>query len=551
MRAVCMHEPYKLIPREDGKPDAAGFEAARALAGGLTREEMEDLAKAARADYLWKWREDGALVGMCSHCERAWALGKTKTGRAGSIYRCPHCWKEIIVKDLGRGRKSLLEELYILDWRQIDEHTLGAVGAEVRWDCRAAAIEDMEMTIYPSCLAIYRYGKGVEVYKRRRWEYGSTDGGEHYKVIEGTWRRVKDFTALRSYGMSARAIYMKPESEGIMAAMTGTRFGAVWEGVRRAHHGDEREKLPMPDEWSLRKMAMYPCIEYLGKMGQGKLAKVMLYHETDARQAVIKPKGKRAQDVLGLDGQQLGEVRRKGTALTGPMLWTNKLAAENGVRMAMETLSGIGWMVEDIQKAREKIRRMPERMRKKAANYVAQKLPRGLNSLRDLLDYWGQLSTLEADMGDEMMVLPKDLGAAHAAATEKIRCQKDAGLDKLIGKRLGRLRKGYEFAWGGLVLAPLEDTGAVIREGEKLRHCVGRYAESYAKGRTVLCSLRREEEPEEPWRTVEFSARDGHLAQDRGYRNNGGGMDEGERELIKAFWDAFEQWRIGNGRKTA
>ena len=77
-------------------------------------------------------------------------------------------------------------------------------------------------------------------------------------------------------------------------------------------------------------------------------------------------------------------------------------------------------------------------------------------------------------------------------------------------------------------------------------------------GQTILCALRWAEAPETPWRTVEFSAVDGKLVQDRGYKNDRvHGRSPGEpmtltaetRELLEKFWNAFEAWRTG--RKTA
>ena len=51
----------------------------------------------------------------------------------------------------------------------------------------------------------------------------------------------------------------------------------------------------------------------------------------------------------------------------------------------------------------------------------------------------------------------------------------------------------------------------LIDEGNALNHCVGSYVDSYANGRTDILFLRRAEEPDKPWRTIEFSPTTGRM----------------------------------------
>lgn len=121
-----------------------------------------------------------------------------------------------------------------------------------------------------------------------------------------------------------------------------------------------------------------------------------------------------------------------------------------------------------------------------------------------------------------------------------------------LEKRLGALRERYCFRAAGLVLRPFDTLSEVILEGRALNICIGSYARSYAQGGTVLCCLRREEEPDAPWRAVEFSPATGKLVQDRGERNDARGIPPGVKKQLKLFWAAWSrEQEQKKGRRSA
>ena len=86
----------------------------------------------------------------------------------------------------------------------------------------------------------------------------------------------------------------------------------------------------------------------------------------------------------------------------------------------------------------------------------------------------------------------------------------------------GAVRKQkYEFELDGLIIRfPL--TSAAIRyEGKVLNHCVGGYAERHIKGVLTILSLRRAEEPNRPYVTIEMNGN--RIVQVHGYKNDLGG----------------------------
>lgn len=552
-----MMEAYQVKPEIlKSVEDPKGFAEALELVGELVSERLRKFAAGSMANYLWKYREGRKRIGICDACQAVMVLGKDGSYRAGGVVECDSCGVELIVKDIGRKRLTMTQHFYVQDWRRIDESTVAVVGAEVSRDSRGENPERAPIDIWPSCVAIYRFGRGVTAYKRRRREYAKCEDGQ-YRSIQPPWRRVRKWTGALSYGMSLADIKIKKGDDWMKAAIRGTRFGTVWDCAKLALRQFPRQRWFL-DDCSLERIARYPCIEYLAKMGQHELVRDLLYDSID--QGAINPRGKTAGAVLKLDGQQLREVKEKKLVLTRGALRYAQFVQRYGVRVPLSELVTWGDESYRLHRLEAWFERLPDAMRRPAIKYIAKGrrafVENGWRAYddptRDLLDYWDQLGELDADLSDEAVLLPRDLGEVHARATARVRHARDPELDKELQKRLGRLRVEYGFAHDGLVLAPIESVELLIYEGTKLRHCVGGYAHGYATGRTVICSLRWADEPDEPWRTVEFSAETGKLAQDRGYQNDMGGMDDGLKDKLAAFWAAFEAWRADHrGRRTA
>jgi hypothetical protein len=58
----------------------------------------------------------------------------------------------------------------------------------------------------------------------------------------------------------------------------------------------------------------------------------------------------------------------------------------------------------------------------------------------------------------------------------------------------------------------------MITEGKVLNHCVGRYAKDHANGKTTIFLIRRIEEPERPYYTLEW--RNGAINQNHTEHNH-------------------------------
>ena len=160
----------------------------------------------------------------------------------------------------------------------------------------------------------------------------------------------------------------------------------------------------------------------------------------------------------------------------------------------------------------------------------------GTIGLRDLIDYWAECDDLGVPAGDYRARHPKNLLEAHRETSIRAKYLQNKKFDSAIAERYPEIDKALSYSACGLTLRPAQDTLEVIREGSELSHCVGRYCEAYAEGRTIIMVLRRDSEPDKPFHTVEMRM-DGSVIQCRGYRN---ATAEQDKAVVDAFWAAYK-----------
>ena len=67
------------------------------------------------------------------------------------------------------------------------------------------------------------------------------------------------------------------------------------------------------------------------------------------------------------------------------------------------------------------------------------------------------------------------------------------------------------------MIVPPKTAAEIVEEGHALHHCVGGYVSRVANKECVILFLRKKEEPDKPFYTIEV--RDGEVQQIRGYDN--------------------------------
>lgn len=147
----------------------------------------------------------------------------------------------------------------------------------------------------------------------------------------------------------------------------------------------------------------------------------------------------------------------------------------------------------------------------RTVNYL---LKHGQN-VRTLQDYWDLLVHVYGTI-PESERFPKKLNEAHDRLIGLKKEKENKALDETIKKRANALR-GMQFEADGLTIILPTCSKDFVTEGEKLSHCVARYAERHASGSTTILFVRRTDQPKTPFYTLEY--KDGVIVQDHGLKN--------------------------------
>ena len=156
-------------------------------------------------------------------------------------------------------------------------------------------------------------------------------------------------------------------------------------------------------------------------------------------------------------------------------------------------------------------------------------LNRQKSDWRTLRDYRRMAVEDGRDLTDNLVCWPRNLAASHQrqiAEREAIRNRKEA--EKRAKEQAERKEKFRErlvvleelsFQRGGLLIRPCTDEAELIQEGKSLHHCVASYAKDHASGKTAILFIRKVEEPDKPFFTLEFDEKRQIVRQNRGLRN--------------------------------
>lgn len=501
--------------------------------------------------YLWKYPDKTT---WCTAC------GKPIDnfyGHHGQGYICPICAMPCEFRYAAKGHKYVYDSFYLYEWRRsaLDDQTIVLTGAYVSRSFRdAKEPHAVPLEVDPSALYIFRPGKAVTVYKQR-WHWGRNGW-------VGEWEKIQSVHPEHSHHGTKCEIVL--DYGEFRRALEGTRIGETFEALREASGKWETLELG-----AVANCARRPWLEYLYKSGQRYLASELMRMESVGREIVPNRYARTPRELLGLTEGQWYEVRRDGYQLTADELEALHILERLYGRPAKvaeadalaRRYTSAAWMLRELLPQNrpgwgasigDYLMPLPDKLRRRILRRIIGDLANG----RDWRDYYRQLERLGEDMTDPALMLPRDLKAMHERMTERENAlkaeeeaRKSAAKDAVLAKRIADLRRRFTYRAAGLILRPYESAREIIEEGQRLHICIGGYVDSYVNGRTVICCLRRAEEPDVPWRAVEFSTQTGKMVQDRGLRNDANGIPPGVRAQLRNFWRAWDRARKSKEHK--
>lgn len=541
-------------------------EEALALAPAVGHVPQEILERAAEnlPRYLWIQTEGRERWMRCEACGSTREEHKGRRWpsdlKQGERTACPCCGETVTPKHLDRGFRHIRDRVKLV-WYDRSPARPDALVAYGAWCERDFGFADGErpwaLPVEAEVRSFAVFIPGEDGYRFRQYravwedERGFLHDGWKFRPVERLGHLTfGDQLRLGLYADPVPAVLL---DDTLDDALRGTAFARAWswEYLMNDRGFDGVEALTL--------IARYPCIEYMTKLRMTDFLKARLQGQLPPGE--VNWNGRSMAEVFRLDRGRLGELKHAGIALTPELLPVLHWLDRAGIRLTAPAAENVAVLLgrhstaEQIVFALERgLEPFQPSRRKKAIKYMARTAERhGGTRLHagDFFDYWRDAAGLGDDLNDDAVAFPADLHAAEARLEARLRRQKEeadaaanAERDAKIRERWKQLNRQYGFSFGGLTLRPAMDCAEVRREGQALRHCVGGYASDYAAGRTNIFVLRRDVDPDMPWRTVEISSA-GKMVQDRGFHNDivsfGLPITEDYRAALDCFWSAWRE----------
>lgn len=477
-------------------------------------------------------------IGYCTYCGREF---ETKKLTHNEVINCPKCRKQATVKLAGFGRGYMIDEAYFVCYEKsaVNPNVLVARGIYAVKDY-SGDYKNVKTQMKDRCLYVFEMGNAA-MYRRYTW-YTNYLGDGCYgdrHIQTGTYEKCSTIYSDFSHYWNRIAL-VTCDRESILSAIKKTPFQySTWE-----NYNDQ----DMTKFFSL--YAKYPCIEYLTKGGFKECVKDKLFNRLTY--GAINWQGKTFLKVLRLSKNDVKALKSYGYNIDSFFLRLYQMSKKDGSNLSCSEINEINESLgSSIYRKLQAILKYSSL--RKAFNYLRRQYDisqgsknsyyRMDNVLTDYNDYLNDCITLEMDMTSENVIFPKNLYSAHQNTIKQIKLKKDEILDSKITKRFKELSNKFSFEFNGIFIRPAASTDELINEGKKLNHCVGTYSQRYAEGKTNILLIRKSEEPNTPYYTMEIS-NDSIILQTRGKRNCNPTPE------VDIFIKAFQTEKLNPKRKT-
>lgn len=402
-------------------------------------------------------------------------------------YECEFCERPAIAKSFGRGRKNITEKGRIL-WF---EHKDGVDYAQLdKYDIDYDASYWTTVTFQPE--AQYKFGKNTEMHKWKP-QWGDWEHWEQMKTI-----KIPDMRT-GYYGQRSNYCYKTILHKETVSNLKSKAFQYL-----------DKDQISIYAPGFLvpylALYAKYQSIELMEKAGFKRIVESLVRGE---RSKYIHLRGKSLEKIFRTTK---GEYNQLKDMALGDFEWYMH-HKKYGVRIEHRPILGY--------RGEEALLILGER-RVKVLDYLLKQRNKSkvLIYIRDYMDYMEWIEKIGAQI-DKRTLYPKDFWKAHDAAEEEykeIQEKVDEGKFKETELKITGMKEPY--IRKGLMIRPAESAKELREESKALEHCVRTYADKVIKGKTSILFIRRLEDPNKPYYTLELDDKR-HIVQCRGYKNCG------------------------------
>ena len=487
---------------------------------------------------------------ICTNCYQRWCTASRMESYAereiaqqkhNDVVYCPHCGERLTLKNLGvsKTRRSLDQTRHLLFLWAASENLVYGAAAYV-YKKYSDECETLQLDYSVDVLYTFEPGESHSWRNRTRYQFGD-------------WRMNYDETHTTAIPFASNIAYWAVRPVGLYDAVQGSflRYCAYDAAVHNYNcricdltiaDGDY-----IPDEeyagenivlW-LADYCRYPKLEMLAKLGfrliingttmaKRRWAGVLNWNAKTPQgffkmsKADFKMLTKYAREISVSDLQDLEAARAHDKHLTIDDFMQYKRD------FAIEILTAVA------KRSEMPFARLVKYLNVVDIGGIYDSPSIRLTTYRDYLD---MAESLGFDLTQEAVRIPKKLKSAHDRAVEAYNAAK-VEREKHAGEALySELAEQYAYENEAFLIRPPYCAAEIVAEGQALHHCVAGYAARHCKGKTVILFLRRKEDPDVPYFTMEMDPVGGlHIMQIHGLRNKNPDTPE-----LCAFVESFKR----------
>lgn len=266
-----------------------------------------------------------------------------------------------------------------------------------------------------------------------------------------------------------------------------------------------------------------PWMEYWIKAGLYRLAtEVTRIYGMWGNPSYIKEDEKKLSLCLRINGDRVYRLRKLDGGLNA-LKWL-QYEQETKKKISQQSLEFLSGRAPEPSDCREILKCLGSVNR--MANYMKKQKIAPSTLIETWNDYLRMAAAEGMDVNDDIVRLPKDLKARHDELVERINGRKEEKrlkeeaekYRKLNQKIMKHLPEAKRYFWENkdYMIIPAGKCEELVAEGRKLHHCVGastNYMEKMAEAESWILFLRKKEDIQKPYYTIEISMKDDRIIQ--------------------------------------
>lgn len=141
------------------------------------------------------------------------------------------------------------------------------------------------------------------------------------------------------------------------------------------------------------------------------------------------------------------------------------------------------------------------------------------NAIADWRDYLHAAKTIDVDLTDNKAKYPSSLKREHDRAIVKQKIILDSKKEEVFQKETENYGRLFSYKTKDYMIIPPMNMKDLFEEGRKLNHCVGSYSDRIIAGTSCIMFIRKCEEPDKPYYTIEINRSGEYVVQLRANSN--------------------------------